>query len=261
MTPRRSRLDDHINTDHRGIKNHVCSFCGKAFGSRKHMARHEKTHSDCRPFQCDLCPYNSTRNDKLRYHFKKRHPDIAILRGYVTAEGLVKFQAQVKLDNTRKKKNTKPKVKKDKPANGNKSEMKKETKAVKAKITNEAAASTVTLKALMQDEPAHYEMMVRENTELKVLNNPAEVQSSPGVFLSPPPAHIHYAAEGGYFPNIVGDATGMTGVPTLVAVPQVSLPQTPTTLQSLTTTHPDLGGTSCADVVASAHLLYSYGMQ
>ena len=35
-TIRKSRLEDHMDA-HRGVKNHMCSICGKAFAGRKHM--------------------------------------------------------------------------------------------------------------------------------------------------------------------------------------------------------------------------------
>ena len=39
---------------HEGIKNFVCSICGKAFAGRKHMQRHEKIHDDVKPVSCEV---------------------------------------------------------------------------------------------------------------------------------------------------------------------------------------------------------------
>jgi len=77
---RKSRLDDHISA-HTGIKNHVCSICGKAFAGRKHMQRHEKTHLEIKPLKCEHCEYATTRRDKLRDHIRKHHRNIAISMG------------------------------------------------------------------------------------------------------------------------------------------------------------------------------------
>ena len=70
---------------HKGIKNHVCSICGKAFAGKKHMQRHEKIHQEFKALACDLCDYRSHRRDKLREHIRKHHPHDGVIRGLVTA--------------------------------------------------------------------------------------------------------------------------------------------------------------------------------
>ena len=70
---------------HEGIKNFVCSICGKAFAGRKHMQRHEKIHDDLKPVSCEECDYRTTRKDKLRDHIKRHHTATAVLRGYMRA--------------------------------------------------------------------------------------------------------------------------------------------------------------------------------
>lgn len=42
---RKRDLDQHFKVDHTGIKDHVCNLCGKAFGYRKQMMKHQlKVH-------------------------------------------------------------------------------------------------------------------------------------------------------------------------------------------------------------------------
>ena len=81
---RRSRLEDHISA-HAGIKNFVCSLCGKAFAGRKHLQRHEKIHSAGGALSCGDCAYQSGRRDKLREHIRRHHPLTAVTLGYLTA--------------------------------------------------------------------------------------------------------------------------------------------------------------------------------
>ena len=90
-TIHKSRLEDHLNK-HLGIKNHVCSVCGKAFGAKKHMQRHEKLHADVKPITCEYCDYRTTRRDKLRDHIKIHHQDIAIIMGLLHPDDLNKVK-------------------------------------------------------------------------------------------------------------------------------------------------------------------------
>ena len=50
---------------HQGIKNHVCSTCGKAFFARKQLNRHENTLHGGNRYSCDYCQYASPRSDKV----------------------------------------------------------------------------------------------------------------------------------------------------------------------------------------------------
>lgn len=63
-------LKTHLKK-HSGIKEHVCSTCGKAFMERSHLIRHERIHSGDKPFKCDRCNYTTGRSDKLKLHLKK----------------------------------------------------------------------------------------------------------------------------------------------------------------------------------------------
>lgn len=104
----KDRFRDHINK-HEGIKNHVCSICGKAFAARKHMQRHEKSHVEIKPFGCNECEYRSTRRDKLNEHIRKHHPWNAVALGLMNAELLENPQA-LALPKVRKPKKKKTKL-------------------------------------------------------------------------------------------------------------------------------------------------------
>lgn len=107
---RKSRLDDHMSA-HTGIKNHVCSVCGKAFAGRKHMQRHEKTHLEIKPLKCDYCEYATTRRDKLRDHIRKHHRNIAISLGILDPD---KIDESKELKPARVRKQKKRRIKCDK---------------------------------------------------------------------------------------------------------------------------------------------------
>lgn len=89
-TMRKQCLDDHINEVHLGIHNHICSICGKAFTCRKHVQRHERTHLEVKPIKCHLCDWETTRNDKLRDHIRKHHPDWALNSGFARQDEIDK---------------------------------------------------------------------------------------------------------------------------------------------------------------------------
>ncbi|EPZ36399.1 hypothetical protein ROZALSC1DRAFT_29647 [Rozella allomycis CSF55] len=55
-----------------GSLTYVCKFqgCGKSFKRKTHARRHAKTHSDEKPFRCELCPKAFTRKDNLKAHIR-----------------------------------------------------------------------------------------------------------------------------------------------------------------------------------------------
>ncbi|XP_067014401.1 oocyte zinc finger protein XlCOF6.1 [Anabrus simplex] len=51
-------------------RTHFCSECGKAFYRRKHLQRHEKTHTGGRPHVCEDCGAGFFRSEHLARHVK-----------------------------------------------------------------------------------------------------------------------------------------------------------------------------------------------
>ncbi|KAH9635366.1 hypothetical protein HF086_000216 [Spodoptera exigua] len=57
-------IKDHMINSHLGIKQHICDICGNCFKTKKYLkaftnsnalTMHMVTHSDERPFSCDIC--------------------------------------------------------------------------------------------------------------------------------------------------------------------------------------------------------------
>ena len=51
----------------------VCNVCTKAFSRQEHLKRHERSHTNERPYECGLCDKNFTRRDLLLRHTLKFH--------------------------------------------------------------------------------------------------------------------------------------------------------------------------------------------
>ena len=70
-------LQAHIDRVHKGIKNHECKECGKAFFKFSNMKDHiDIVHKKMKPFQCNVCPYKAINNGKLNYHHKRVHGNV-----------------------------------------------------------------------------------------------------------------------------------------------------------------------------------------
>ena len=52
---KQSRLQSHINSIHKNIRNFQCQHCDKAFKAKIHLDNHMLQHSGDRPFQCGEC--------------------------------------------------------------------------------------------------------------------------------------------------------------------------------------------------------------
>jgi hypothetical protein len=55
----------------------TCQYCGATFCKREHRIRHERTHTQVRPFVCQDCSRPFARHDSLIRHRRTRHPNEA----------------------------------------------------------------------------------------------------------------------------------------------------------------------------------------
>ncbi|KAK5778580.1 hypothetical protein RI543_004248 [Arxiozyma heterogenica] len=51
----------------------VCNVCIRAFSRQEHLTRHERSHTNERPYECGMCDRNFTRRDLLLRHTLKVH--------------------------------------------------------------------------------------------------------------------------------------------------------------------------------------------
>ena len=77
---KQNELQKHIDTRHKGIKNHICDLCGSAFytkaGIRSHWQKvHERIMNGFKQFQCDFenCSESFDKIGQLRKHKKVDH--------------------------------------------------------------------------------------------------------------------------------------------------------------------------------------------
>ncbi|OIW35195.1 hypothetical protein CONLIGDRAFT_45806 [Coniochaeta ligniaria NRRL 30616] len=57
-------------------RRYHCSVCTSAFARSEHLARHERSHRNERPFACRYCHVRFTRKDLIKRHVQRHHGDL-----------------------------------------------------------------------------------------------------------------------------------------------------------------------------------------
>ncbi|XP_025156001.1 zinc finger protein 624-like [Harpegnathos saltator] len=65
----------HIHLKIHGEKTFACSICGKKFHRGTHLQRHMLTHSQQRPYACNICSAVFVERQALDTHRRDEHPD------------------------------------------------------------------------------------------------------------------------------------------------------------------------------------------
>ena len=54
-------------------KKYICAFCARAFTRSEHKQRHERSHTNEKPFHCLHCTSSFVRRDLLQRHCRTVH--------------------------------------------------------------------------------------------------------------------------------------------------------------------------------------------
>lgn len=61
-------------------RKYICSFCSKAFSRSEHRARHERSHTGMKPFECKVCRHAFVRRDLLQRHIRTVHRELLLMK-------------------------------------------------------------------------------------------------------------------------------------------------------------------------------------
>lgn len=57
-------------------RRYICSFCAKSFSRSEHKSRHERSHTNEKPFSCSICFAKFVRRDLLQRHLRTVHNEL-----------------------------------------------------------------------------------------------------------------------------------------------------------------------------------------
>ena len=68
-----SNLRSHVDTVHKKLKKHKCTYCKKEFGQLPHLKKHVIIAHEKQDIVCDLCGKSFPHPDYLKRHIKGFH--------------------------------------------------------------------------------------------------------------------------------------------------------------------------------------------
>lgn len=66
-------LKIHVESRHLNIRPHVCTHCGLGFFTKRILDNHVRTHTDERPYSCQICQQTFRISAGLYLHQKSHH--------------------------------------------------------------------------------------------------------------------------------------------------------------------------------------------
>lgn len=72
----KSYFENHLLQVHKLVHTkirHYCNICGKDYVRLMSLTRHMHSHSDVKPFACNICNYSSIEKHSVKKHMMKKH--------------------------------------------------------------------------------------------------------------------------------------------------------------------------------------------